>query len=156
MPVFSYASFPNSRIKPRPSTNEANTYQVGVLDYTQPLTEVAPPNLDRTYIILKNLSQTTSFWYVYATQIIVDPTLVATNGVINQIVINTLSGFLYQKQDDGVTTNWVQVNIQDVGESVDALQAASLEVIGDYIYAAANSAVPVVPQVLIGVDEGRG
>ena len=156
MPVFSYASFPNSRLQPRPSTNQANTYQVQIADYTQPVTEIAAPNLDRTYIILKNLSQSTAFWYIYATPTLVDPSAVATYGVINQLLINTTLNVIYQKQDDGTTTNWTIVNIQDVGESIDPLQAASLEVISDYIYAAANSNVPVVPDILVGVDEGRG
>lgn len=154
MPFFLYASFPNSRVKPRPSTQSANTYQVALVDQTQPLTLIAPPNPNRTYILLKNLSQTTALWYVYLTPVLVDPTIVATNGVQYELVL--FGGQLYQKQDDGVTTNWVAVNVEDVAESVDPLQTASLDEVASYLYAAAASAAPVVPQVLAGIDEGRG
>jgi hypothetical protein len=156
MPFFLYASFPNSRVKPRPSTQSANTYQVSILDQTQPLTLIAAPNANRTYIILKNLSNTTALWYVYASQTAINPTLVATLGVPNQLLYNPGTNTLYQKQDSGTTTNWLIVTIQQVGESIDQLQSATLDQLNDYIYAAAASALPVVPPVVIGVDEGRG
>lgn len=154
MAFFLYASFPNSRIKPRPATQSANTYQVQLSDYTLTPTLVAGPNQNRTYILLKNLSPSTAFWYVYAQVVLVNPSVVPTLGVAKQTV--NFGGVLYQKQDQGLTTNWSLVAIEDVGESVDPLQTASLDQLSDPIYAAANSAVPVVPAVLIGVDEGRG
>lgn len=156
MPFFLYASFPNSRVKPRAATQSANTYQVQIADVTQPLTQIAIPNANRTYILLKNLSTTTSLWYIYATLTVVDPSVTATLGVPNQLLYFVATNTIYQKQDDGVTTNWVVVTIDQVGESIDQLQTASLDQINDYIFAAAASNVPVVPPVLVGVDEGRG
>ena len=156
MPYFLYASFPNSRVKPRAATQSANTYQIQLSDTTQPLTQVATPNANRTYIMLKNLSTSTSLWYVYATNTIIDPSVVPTLGVTNQILYNTITNTLYQKQDEGETTNWTTTTIDLVGESIDPLQTASLDQINDYIYASAASAVPVAPAVLVGVDEGRG
>lgn len=154
MPYFLYASFPNSRIKPRPATQNASTFQVPILDYSQPPSLVIGPNANRTYIILKNLSQTTALWYTYADTVLVNPTLVPTLGVTDALVI--FGGQLYQKQDEGLTINWFAVSIRNVGESIDPLQSATLDAISGNIYASANSAAPVVPQVLIGVDEGRG
>lgn len=156
MPFFLYASFPNSRVKPRAATQSANTYQVQIADVAQPLTQIAIPNANRTYILLKNLSTTTSLWYIYATLTVVDPSVTATLGVPNQLLYFVATNTIYQKQDDGVTTNWVVVTIDQVGESIDQLQTASLDQINDYIFAAAASNVPVVPPVLVGVDEGRG
>ncbi|MCE5317781.1 MAG: hypothetical protein LLG04_10570, partial [Parachlamydia sp.] len=105
---------------------------------------------------LKNLSLTNAIWYVYATQTTINPSAVATDGVPNQILYNTGTNTLYQKQDFGISTNWNVVTIDQVGESIDQLQTASLDQINDYIYAAVNSSVPVLPAALIGVDEGRG
>lgn len=156
MPYFLYASFPNSRVKPRAATQSANTYQVQLSDLTQPLVQVAVPNPNRTYIILKNLSSSTPLWYVYVSLTLVDPSAVPTLGVKNQVLYLQATNTLYQKQDEGTTTNWSVVTIDQVGESIDQLQSASLDQINDYIFAAANSNVPVVPPVLIGVDEGRG
>lgn len=152
MPFFLLASFPNSRVKPRPATQDANTYHVALDVDTNPVTLVAPPNANRTYIILKNLSDEGPFWYVYATVVLANPSVTPTLGVKNQLVL--FVNQLYQKQDEGQTTNWTAVNIAQVGESVDALQAASLDQIGDAIYAA-YPAGPTSP-VVIAVDEGRG
>lgn len=156
MPYFLYASFPNSRVKPRAATQSANTYQVQLSDQTQPLTQVAVPNANRTYILLKNLSTSASLWYIYATNTLINPSAVATLGVTKQLLYNPISNEIWQKQDEGETTNWTLVTIDQVGESIDPLQTASLDQINDYIYAAAASVVPVVPAVLLGVDEGRG
>ena len=156
MPYFLYASFPNSRVKPRAATQSANTYQIQLSDVTQPLTQIAVPNANRTYIMLKNLSTSTSLWYVYANIVHVNPSLVPTLGVPMQILYNPATNELWQKQDDGETTNWLLVTIDLVGESIDPLQTASLDQINDFIYASAASNVPVAPAVLVGVDEGRG
>lgn len=151
MPYFLYASFPNSRVKPRPSTQNSVTYRTA-LAVAPALTLVSPPNPNRTYIMLKNLSSEVSLVYVYATVVLVNPSVVATLGVTKQCVI--FGGQLYQKQDEGETTNWNPVNIQDVGETIDQLQTASLDEIADSIYMAYTGA-PLNP-VLVAVDEGRG
>ena len=155
MAFFLYASFPNSRIKPRSSTTNAFTYQVPLVDYTQPPTLVATATPNRTYIILKNLDLVNNFWYTYATTSAVNPSVVPTFGVTDDIIFYTGTGTLYQKQDDGTTTNWIPVNIQDVGERVEPLQSASLESPQD-IYCSTDAAAPVVPAVLVGVDQGTG
>ena len=154
MAFFLYASFPNSRIKPRPSTQQANTYQVTLADSASPLTLVAPPNANRTYIILKNLSTEVPVLYCYATVTVTNPSLVATNGVPNQLLL--FGSQLYQKQDPGVTTNWVAVNVTTVGESIDQLQSASLDQINDGIYMAYDATLTPANPVLVGIDEGRG
>jgi hypothetical protein len=155
MAFFLYASFPNSRNKPRPATTNAFTYQVSILDYTQPLTLVAVATSNRTYILLKNLDPTYNFWYTYATTSAINPSVVARFGVVDALVYFTGTNTLYQKQDIGVTTNWVAVNIQDIGERVEPFQTASLDSPQD-IYCATDSAIPVVPAVLVGVDQGTG
>lgn len=155
MAYFLYASFPNSRVKNRPATQSSITYQVSILDYTQPLTRVATATPNRTYIIVKNLDYSTNLWYVYADTSADDPTVVPTFGNIDDLIFFTGTNTLYQKTDIGVNTNWVAVNIQDVGERIEPLQMASLESPQD-IYCAADSNVPVVPQVVVGIDQGIG
>lgn len=152
---FLYASFPNSRNKPRPATTSAITYQVTLADFTQPLTLVATATSNRTYIILKNLDLVNNFWYVYARTLAVNPSIVPTFGVVGDLVYFTGANALYQKQDVGTTTNWNLVLIQDVGERVEPLQSASLDSPQD-IYCATDSAAPVVPAVEVGVDQGTG
>lgn len=53
MPIYSQASFKNSRVSTRQATTSANVYQVAVLT-TSPNTLVAPANSNRTYITLRN------------------------------------------------------------------------------------------------------
>jgi hypothetical protein len=156
MPITLLASFPNSRIKPRPSTQAANTYQVTLDHLGNPITKIAFANLNRTYIALENLSQLVGMWYVYVTEITFNPSLIALNGVPEQLAYDTVTQTLYQKQDVGVTTNWVVVLIQNVGEFISPLQTASLESL-EPIYGAYNSTPPVGPPTpSVGVDEGRG
>ena len=152
---FRYASFPNSRIKPRPATSQGLTSQVPILEYTQPLTEVTEPNANRTYIIFENFSSSTALWYTYALTLAVNPSVVPTFGVDDAKAYDSVGNQLYRKNGSGLDTNWVPVNIQDVGEKILPLQTATLES-QESIYAAADSAVPVVPQVVIGLDEGVG
>jgi len=152
---FLYASFPNSRNKPRPATTSAFTYQVPLKDYTQPLTLIANQTSNRTYIIVKNLDLANNLWYVYATTQNTNPSVVPTFGVVDQLVYDTSTTTLYQKQDVGNNTNWLPVLIQNVGERIEPLQSASLESPQD-IYAATDSAIPVVPAVIAGIDEGTG
>lgn len=155
MAFFLYASFPNSRNKPRPATTSAITYQVPLVDYSLPLTLTATATSNRTYIILKNLDLVNNFWYVYARTSAINPSVVSTFGVIDDLIYFTGTNTLYQKQDIGNSTNWVAVLIQDVGERVEPLQSASLDSPQD-IYCATDSAVPVVPAVIVGVDQGTG
>ena len=152
---FWYASFPNSRIKPRPSTSRAETYQVQIADTTQPLTKIVDVDLNRTYVIVKNLSLSTSLWYIYAAETVVDPSVVATFGSTEQLLYQVSTNTLFEKQDEGTTINWVPVNIEDVGESIQPLQSASLESPENY-WAAADSAVAVIPAVKVGIDKGSG
>lgn len=152
---FLYASFPNSRIKPRPSTTIAKTVQIQVADYSQNYTKVAGEDLNRTYVILRNFSTSTSIFYVYANDTTVNPSVTATYGVTGQMLFFTTSNTLYQKQDDGTNTNWVAVNIEDVGEQIGALQSGTLDS-PQSIYVAANSNAPVVPDVIVGIDLGSG
>lgn len=154
---FWYASFPNSRIKPRPSTSQAQTYQVAINNYPPlaALTKIVDPDANRTYVIVKNLDAVTSLWYVYAAESLVNPSAVATFGVPTQLIYHSPSNQLYQKQDDGITTNWTAVQIEDVGESIQPLQSASLESPETY-WAAADSAAPPAVQVIVGVDKGSG
>lgn len=153
MPVFSYASFPNSRNRNRAPTIQANTYQVSIAEIGQPLTLIAPENANRTYITLENFSLSVEFYYLYASTQAIDPSLTATFGVEKQLIYNNVTNILYQKQDFGTNTNWLAVNPQDVGEKVLPAQVASLESLED-VYALSNSLSPV--SVVIGVDEGRG
>ena len=153
MPFFWYASFPNSRIKPRPSTTKAVTVQITLADYTQPITEIVAADPNRTYVLVENFSDSVGVWYVYAETVLVDPTSVATFGSIDQLV--KFGNQLYQKQDDGTTTNWITVNIEDVGEFISPRQTANLDSPGT-IWAAADSNVPVVPAVEVGIDRGSG
>jgi hypothetical protein len=152
---FLYASFPNSRIKPRAATAAAVTYQTTIGDLGDFLTLIAPANANRTYIILKNNDLQNQFWYIYAAASLIDPTLTATIGVPNQLIYNNVTNTLYQKQDFGTTTNWIIVQIEDVGERIEPLQSARLDSL-ESIYALSNSAIPAVPAVVVDVDEGRG
>ena len=159
MPYFLYASFPNSRIKPRPSTVNAITRQVDVTsqnDAAPELTLVQAANLNRTYIILQNLDQTFDAFYFYASTQVIDPSVVATFGVIDQKIWNPVSKILYNKTDDGTTTNWVAVlpaNLTDVGEKIGSYQSATLESLGD-IYAIGTQAA--LAFLTLGIDQGRG
>ena len=150
---FYYASFPNSRIKPRPATSNAVTYQTVIAEYTLPLTKIISADLNRTYMLIENLSLTTGLWYVYAAASLINPSVVATIGVPKDLIY--FGTQLYQKQDQGVTTNWIPVSIQNVGEFVAASQTASLDSPQD-VWAAANSAGPVIPAVKVGIDLGTG
>lgn len=150
---FYYASFPNSRVKPRPSTTQAITYQVPIVDYTLAPTLVVVADANRTYMLLENLSLTTGCWYIYAREVLADPTATATAGSTGQMVI--FGGVIYQKNDDGITTDWTIVAIEDVGEFIGAQQTAELDS-PESVYVSADSNVAVVPAVVIGVDRGAG
>ena len=153
MPVFEYASFPNSRNKNRAPTVQANTYQVAIAEIGQPLTLLSSADPNRTYIVLENFSLETEFFYLYATTTLVNPSAVATFGVPKQLIYNNVANILYQKQDLGLNTNWIVVAPESVGEKILPAQVATLESLED-IYALSNSLVPV--PVVVGIDEGRG
>lgn len=155
MAFFLYASFPNSQNRNRPGTRNAVTYQKTIFDYNQPLTLVASENTRRIYIILRNLSSTNSFWYVYARPVTDDPSVVPTFGLYDDCVYLTSTNTLYKHNSEGLDTNWEATDIEFVGERVEALQSAVLES-PEHIYCAIDSAVPVVGNLTIGVDEGYG
>lgn len=150
---FYYASFPNSRIKPRPSTSRAETAQVSIDEYGSPYTKIVEQDTSRTYMLLQNFDSSLGFFYVYANDIAVNPSVVATFGATGEMRFFTGTNTLYQKQDDGVNTNWLAVNIEDVGERVSPLQTASLDSPQD-VYAAVDSAVPAT--TIVGIDKGVG
>lgn len=158
MAYFLYASFPNSRQRNRPPTRQANTYQVTVNNLGEPLVMVAPENLNRTYIILKNISETFDFWYIYAPNINFDPSVIPFFGTKNQLIYRSSTNQLYQKQSEGLGIDWLLVDIQDVGERVEPYQAASLESL-EPIWVAANTVSPIAPPnvpLIVDIDEGRG
>jgi len=149
---FYYASFPNSRIKPRPSTTRAQTEQVSINDIaTPPYVKVVAADLARTYMLLENFDAQRSFYYVYTNDIAVNPTLVATFGVTGEMRFFTGTGTLFQKQDEGTTVNWLAVAIEDVGEKVLPLQTASLDAPQDV-----RAAVEAGAAIIVGVDKGVG
>jgi hypothetical protein len=158
MAFFLYASFPNSRQRNRPPTRQANTYQITVSNLGEPLTMVAPDNQNRTYIILKNINEAFDFWYIYAQSINFVPSATPTFGVAKQLLYRPTTNTLYQKQTDGVGTDWLVVLIQDVGERVEPFQAASLESL-EPIWISSNTVSPITPPntaVIVDIDEGRG
>lgn len=153
MPVFEYASFPNSRNRNRAPTIQANTFQVPIQPIGQPLTLISPANQNRTYIVLENFSLETEVFYLYATTLNVNPSAVPTFGVAEQLIYNSNTNTLYQKQDFGLNTNWNVVLPENVGQKLLQAQVATLESLED-VYALANAVVPGT--YVIGVDEGRG
>lgn len=157
MAFFIYASFPNSRQRNRAPTRQAVTYQVEIDVLGTPLTKVASENANRTYILLKNINDSYDFWYVYAGEISYSPQVVNTFGVKNQLLYNTTTNTLYQKQNDGQGSDWLPVLIQDVGERVEPYQTASLESL-ENIWCAANTDEVIAPatNVIVDIDEGRG
>jgi hypothetical protein len=153
MAFFLYASFPNSRNRPRPPTTNAITYQTVIAALDVIPTLVATGTSNRTYIILKNFSDTFSYFYIYARTLALDPSVVATFGVVDDLIRSTTTNLIYQKQDDGITTNWVVVTIDVVGQRVEALQSASLDSPQD-IYCSVDDPGPQL--ATIGVDQGTG
>lgn len=153
MPVFEYASFPNSRNRNRAPTIQANTYQVQVAEIGQPLTLVGPANINRTYIVLENFSLEVEMFYLYASTQNINPSAVATFGVPNQLIYNNVTNTLYQKQDTGTSTNWIVVQPEDVGEKILQAQVATLESLED-VYVLANTVA--AGTYIVGIDEGRG
>lgn len=153
MPVVELASFPNSRNRNRAPTLQAITYQTAISYIGQPLVMVSPANANRTYIVLENFSLDTEMFYLYAGTLNIDPTVTATFGVEEQLIYNNVSNTLYQKQDSGVTTNWLVVQPEDVGQKLLQAQVASLESLED-IYMLANALG--AGTYIVGVDEGRG
>lgn len=152
MAFFLYASFPNSRIKPRPATTIATTYQTLADVIGNNLVLAAAASLNRTYVMIKNFSSTVQLFYLYAVTLAVDPSVVPTIGLTDELLYNPTSNTLYQKQDDGITNNWLVVLPQNVGDIVDAGENASLESPQD-LYVMANS---LVTQVTVGIDLGLG
>lgn len=63
MPVILLASFPNSRIKPRPARTQGDTQIVSVANGGASL--VAPANANRTNILIRNLSAVETIYYGY-------------------------------------------------------------------------------------------
>lgn len=152
MPIFAYASFPNSRNRFRTATVNANTKQIDIDFIGQPLTLVQPSNPNRTYILLTNLSEDVTMGYLYALTLNIDPSVTPTNGVPDQLIYNSTSNTLYEKQDNGTTNNWTVVQPKDVCEVVQPLQTAGLEALGDiYALALSNSA-----GIRMAYDQGRG
>lgn len=148
---FRYASFPNSRIKPRPSTTAAFTNQVTITNLvTSPFVRVVAADLNRTYMLLENFSSSVAFFYVYASASAINPSVVATFGVTGQMILFTGANQLYQKTDDGTNTHWSAVAIEDVGEKVLPLQVASLDS-PQAVYAAAETG-----SLVVGIDKGVG
>jgi len=152
---FYYASFPNSRNAQRSATKQASTYQKELFDYTLPLTRIADASLNRTYVTLENFSQANSIFYLYADTINVDPTVTPTFGVTTALIYNDVSNTVYQKQDDGLNTNWLVIAPEDVAELIFPGASATLDALQD-VYAFVNSAIPIVPSVFVGIDAGRG
>lgn len=149
---FLYASFPNSRIKPRPSTSQAQTYQVAIngLPPGGALTQIVEATLNRTYVLIKNLSAD-SIWYVYAAPSVINPSVVPVFGNPDQLIYYSPTNQLYQKQDDGVTNNWTAVQIENVGEDIEPLQTATLESPENY-WASTSTVNPG----LVAIDKGSG
>ena len=73
MPVVLLASFPNSRIKPRPATSQAVTSHVSCAAGVATLVQIADPN--RTYLNVRNLDSTTTVYLGY------DNTVNASTGI---------------------------------------------------------------------------
>jgi hypothetical protein len=105
------ASFPNSRIESRSPTKTADTFDIdaGVIGGAGPtLTLSADEN--RTYAKMQEVSTALQgFAYFYATTQNVNPTVIPTFGVKFDLLWNPITLVLYQKQDDGVTTNWAVI-----------------------------------------------
>lgn len=154
MPYFLYASFPNSRQRNRAPTVQAKTYQFEANRLDEPLSLASPANLNRTYLILKNLGEDYDFYYIYAQVVAFDPSVIGLFGVVNQTVYDPVNNIIYQKQSDGFGTDWNIVLIQDVGERVEPFQSANLDAL-ENVWVATNSTSPL-PKTIIGVDEGRG
>lgn len=155
MSFYLLASFPNSRQKSRNPTQKAVTYQVTVGNLGDPLTMVALENPNRTYIILKNLNETFDLLYIYASTVVINPMVTALFGVKNQLVYNMGLNTLYQKQSDGLGTDWIVVQMQNVAEKIGPLQSASLESL-ESIWCLTEAVGPIVPGMIVDIDEGRG
>lgn len=151
MAYFLYASFPNSRGRPRSATINANTFQIDADIIGQPLTKAVDTDYNRTYTNLENLSALENLLYLYAKTVAVNPTLVATDGVEMELAYNVGSNTLYQKQDDGSTTNWLVVQPEDVAHTIYPEQNATLDALGE-IWVLTDGAAPIT----IGVETGRG
>lgn len=63
MPVVLLASFPNSRIKPRPSRTTGYTLEDSIPATS--VVQILPANDNRTGLLLRNLSQTETLMYGY-------------------------------------------------------------------------------------------
>lgn len=156
MAYFLYASFPNSRNKIRSPTVTADTYirQVNFQDDPN-LILVAEANQNRTYVIVKNLDNSDNIFYIYATTLAIDPSAVATFGVPNDLIYNSVSQILYQKQDTGITTNWTVVTIDQVGFTLEPFQSATLDSLQDIYVATAANGAPAAG-TFVNIDQGQG
>jgi len=159
MAFFLYASFPNSRGRTRQPTTQAITYQTNIAsqnDVVPLLTKIASANLNRTYLLVENLDPTFNTYYLYAEDIVVNPTVVATFGVLNQLRFDPIGLILYVKTvADGTDTNWAVVpdtNYIDVCELIAAGATAGLESL-ESVYAIGDQAAAAT--LLLGLDEGR-
>lgn len=64
MPLFFLASFPNSRIKPRPPRSTGTAVIVAVP--TGVATQILPSDANRTDLIVRNLDSVNTIWYGYS------------------------------------------------------------------------------------------
>jgi hypothetical protein len=102
------ASFPNSRIESRSPTKTADTFGITISPFAGLPTLVLSADENRTYTKMQETTSPTpfGFGYFYATTANVNPNITPTFGIQYDLLYNNVSTNLYQKQDDGVTTNW--------------------------------------------------
>jgi len=155
MPYFEYASFPNSRQRNRSPTRVANTSQVTINNLGDtPATKLVDADENRTSLTLENTSTTNDLYYGYVTEGVIDPSAIATFGLINDMYMNTVSGLIYVKADDGITTNWAITTLQVSGFLIRAAQSVDILSLQVVVAQAADLA-PVTP-IVVDLDYGRG
>lgn len=148
MAFFLYASFPNSRIKPRSPTQTATTFHVLLTGLANnSVIALADPN--RTYLRLTNSDPAITMFYTYGTIVTVNPTVTPTFGNVGDIVRSSLTSLIYQKNDAGTTTNWTAKLINTLGVGIPPLQTFALDAINDAVFASAAGGV-------LDVDYGQG
>ena len=154
MAFFLYASFPNSRQRNRSPTRVANTFQVLINNQGDtPITELVDADENRTALTLENTSVTDDMYYTYVTKLAVDPSVVATFGLPNDHVLDTVSGLLYIKSDTGITTNWTITTVQVSGFLIRAAQSVDIQSL-QVVVAQAAEILPLNP-ITIDIDYGR-
>lgn len=160
MAYFLYASFPNSRIKTRPATTQALQNHYLIVNQSAPgLTLVVPQNPNFASLTIQNLSATVSAWYLASDETPQDPTVVAQQGNPGDYVVYVndltypLPSILYQKQDTGVTTNWLAVNINTHGQLILPQEIVPIDT-PQFIWMAANQNAGA--QITVAVYQGIG